>query len=130
MLIAVAPPNAVVAQARRAPATSVPATSPELPQITRYARTEFLAWQRGTIDRTHYTVYAATRFTDEYIQRYATHLRAWGELRRVSYVGKTAANGTTTYDYLLSCANALVEMRLGVDGARKIDAISFRGMKR
>ena len=129
MLIPPIPPYAVVASAERFPAVSVQVVA-ERPEITREVRAEFLAWQRGSIDRSRYSTYAAAQFTDPYVQRYAAQLREWGDLGTVEYVGKNSSGGTTMYDYRLVCANAVVMMQMGIDQTGKIDAIAFRGMKR
>jgi hypothetical protein len=99
-------------------------------EITDRARTEFLAWQAGAIDRSHYSTYAGLHFTDAYVAQLSPSIREYGELESVVFAGRSISKGTEIYSYHLTCSNANVQMQLGIDHSGKINQIVFRGTRR
>jgi hypothetical protein len=110
---------------RPAPDPAQTALPGEDPAITAVVRTEYLAWQQGTIERSHYTPAASAEFKDALVAQVATELTAFGTPSAFIFRGKTQPSGGTIYAYLITCPNSDVWMTIGIDAAGKIEGIAF-----
>jgi hypothetical protein len=98
----------------------------EDPRVTERVKTEFLAWQRGELDRSTYTTAAAEQFNDDAVETMSGHLKPLGALLTTTAVGQTKQANTTIYVYWVRCQNGNVRMKLGLDKLGKICDISFQ----
>lgn len=105
---------------------SVPADLPEDKAVTARARAEFIAWQSGTIDHTHYTKLASDAFTDTVIGQVSPQLKALGTLNTMTFVSAHPYQSDTIYRYTLACANGNALYTYVINGEGKIDGIFFK----
>ena len=129
-------PVAVSAQASPspAPATASPAASPSPaaidPAVVARAKAEFLAWQSGKIDRSHYSAAVNTGIPDATVWQIASQLRTFGDFVSLAPQNKSAAvqGGVTltVYDFLVTCKGGNIAYRLVINPSDKIDGIFFR----
>ncbi len=94
------------------------------------ARREFVAWQAGVVDPTHYAAVTQAKLTPAKIAATSKALASLGALTSVEWLGYLGIDGgpkgVTGYIYRMRCSNATVfeELTIGPDG--KIDGIMFR----
>ena len=111
-------------------AVATPTAPPENPTITALARREFVSWQAGTVDTSHYAETTRAKLTPEKIAATSKALGTLGALTSVEWLGylgiQDGPPGVTGYIYKMQCQNATVyeELTIGPDG--KIDGIVFR----
>jgi hypothetical protein len=111
---------------RPAPAPSETALPGENAGVAAKVKAEFLAWQRGQIDRTRYAPAASEAFNEALVSKVAAELTAFGTPNSFVYRGKIATGGGTIYAYHVSCVNSDVWMTIGFDAASKITGIAFQ----
>ena len=115
-----------------APSASAAASPAELPEdkaVTARARAEFIAWQSGTIDRTHYTKPAADAFSDAVIAQVSPQIKALGALTTMTFVSAHPYQGDVIYRYTLACANGNALYTYVINGDGKIDGIFFKPLQ-
>jgi hypothetical protein len=111
-----------------APAPS-PSPPPEDPAVTLVARREFVAWQAGVVDRSHYSS-KTEGLTQQKIDDTSHALSQYGALIRVQWMGPLAIQdgppGVKGYVYKMICTGgSLYEyLTMGSDG--KVDGVIFR----
>jgi hypothetical protein len=129
LFVALAAVPAVARHATPTP-TASPSLPPEDPAITTIARREFVQWQAGTVDKSHYAAPTQAKLTTEKISDTAAALAGLGSLQSVEWNGSlsedSAPPGTKGYLYRMICVSGAVyeELTIGPDG--KIDGIFFR----
>ncbi|MGZ3541693.1 MAG: hypothetical protein ACXWMY_13995 [Vulcanimicrobiaceae bacterium] len=143
LICAVVALSATPAFARKAPATPAPTASPigtpdapvlpspkpapEDPKITKVAVREFLAWQTGTVDRTHYSDQMNANISDDLLTKSAVGLAHLGALQKATFEGISTAGPTnqTFYTYTMTCTDGAVRMQFGFDQQGKIGLLYF-----
>jgi hypothetical protein len=109
--------------------TATPTLPPEDPAITAIARREFVEWQAGVVDRTHYS--AQTQgLTQQKITDTSKILSQYGALLQTQWAGPLGIQdgppGVTGYVYKMVCAGGTLYeyLTMGPDG--KVDGVIFR----
>jgi hypothetical protein len=110
--------------------TASPTPPPEDPAVGRVARREFVAWQSGNIDRSHYADVLNGKLSDDLVNRTATGLGHLGAFVRSEYLGPLvvdpdAPKGLSAYLYRMFCTNGAVYERLVLDASGKVAGIYF-----
>lgn len=112
------------------PASTAPSAAPESspsPELTAKARAEFDAWENGKIDRSRYTTHANAQMTDALVAEVAARLKPSGEIKALTPLRETTAQGMQIHVYRVSCANGpALEELISWDSAGKIQLIYFR----
>ncbi len=120
-----------------APSTSPPSASPvipspnpapEDPKISKLAVREFLAWQSGSVDATHYTEQVSDRLTPDFLLHGTATIAHVGALQKATFRGISHGNAQTDfYVYRMVCANGSIDMDFQLDpaGSGKINLIYF-----
>jgi len=124
---------APAASSSPAPATSTsPGPAPSGPPATdaarlASARTEFLAWQAGSIDVARYIPLARTQFTPDAVRNIAnTYLKPLGTLQKFALVGGGPYQGMTVYQYRATGASGAIDELISWDASGLIQLIFFR----
>lgn len=120
-LLALAAPGPILAQA-----TPAATAAPEDPKITDMVKTEFEAWQKGQLTRSHYTLGANQTFSDDRVAALSEQLRKLGEIKATKYLGSSVEMTSIDYSYRLDCQSGGVIVQLFVDKTGKIAGIGFR----
>lgn len=120
----------LIARAHPSPTpTATPTLPPENPAITAVARREFVAWQAGAVDKTHYVEAAQSDLTTDATDKMSKALVSLGALMHTDWNGNFpiigAPPGVIGYIYHMVCTNDAIyeELMIGPDG--KIDSINF-----
>jgi hypothetical protein len=109
-----------------APVLPSPKPAPETPSVTKTAVREFLAWQQGTVDRSHYSDMMNANISDELLTKSAAGLAHLGGLQKATFEGiSTAPHGEKFYTYTMTCENGSVRMQFGFDPQGKIGLLYF-----
>ncbi len=107
-----------------------PTTAPENPAITTLARREFVAWQAGSVDASHYADQTRAKLSPAKIAATSKALAALGALVKVDWLGYLGIHGgppgVTGYIYRMHCTYAAVYEELTIAADGKIDGIIFR----
>jgi hypothetical protein len=108
---------------------ATPTPGPEDPAITAIVRHEFVAWQTGSVDKTHYSADAQSTLTDDTIKHMSTALASYGALTSTDWLGGFAVvggpPGVKGYNYRMNCTNSPVYMQMLIEPSKQIDAINF-----
>jgi hypothetical protein len=109
--------------------TATPTLPPEDPAITTVARREFVAWQAGVVDRSHYS--AQTQgLTDEKIADTSKALSQYGALLQTQWAGplgiQDAPSGVKGYVYKMICTGGMLYELLTIGPDGKVDGVIFR----
>ena len=109
------------------PVLPSPKPATEDPKITKVAVREFLAWQTGTVDRSHYSDQMNANISDELLTKSAAGLAHLGALQKTTFEGISIAGPTnqTFYTYTMACADGSVRMQFGLDQQGKISLLYF-----
>lgn len=125
---AAAPPPATAPSAAGALAVPSPSPAAEEPRVTKLAVREFLAWQSGAVDQSHYTDQVTEQLTPDFLKNGTAALARIGALQRVAYRGIAhGVDHTDFYVYRMTCANGTIDMDFQLDpaGTGKINLIHF-----
>ena len=121
-----------LANARPRPAptpTATPTPPPEDATITQIARREFVAWQAGVVDLSHYASPTQAKLLPAKIADTSKALGTLGSLIKTEWVGpavlEDTPDGVRGYVYRMVCTNASVYEILTLENG-KIDGIVFR----
>jgi hypothetical protein len=110
--------------------TATPSPPPEDPKITIIARREFVDWQAGVVDKSHYAPETQAKLSPDKVADTSKALSELGALKQIEWYGPLGIAdgppGVKGYLYHMICANASVyeELTIGPDGL--IDGIVFR----
>ncbi len=105
-------------------ATSAPQAVEDL-KITQRVKSEFAAWQHGSLERSAYSPGANEQLNDDAVDTMSEHLKPLGPLRSTTLHFAYKEGGSTIYVYTVHCDKGSVRMELGFDTAGKISAVSF-----
>lgn len=107
---------------------AAPSAGPEDPAITTIARREFVAWQAGVVNKSHYDPRTVADMTDTKIATTSKALGVLGTLESTSWIGPLIYEDKTAkgYIYQMTCSNYKVYefLTIGPDG--KIQGIFFK----
>jgi hypothetical protein len=134
--LAQTPASAVTSPATTAPvapspsaappsAIATPANPPENPLVTTRVRQEFLAWQRGRIDRKTYSPPAGGTYIDALVNVVSPDLTAIGQVQSVQYRTASFLLGDLVYRYDVTGASGVVSVLYWLDARGKTDGIVF-----
>ena len=123
--------GAAVAKPHATPTpTATPSVPPEDPAVTRIVRREFVGWQSGSVDLTHYAGTAKDKITPDKVAATSKNLALLGALQRVDYLEPVAFDtepeGTRAFLYRMTCSDGVVYEQLVLDPSGKIAGIVFR----
>jgi hypothetical protein len=123
-------PSLASARPGPAPTPSVtPSPPPEDPAVTQIARREFVAWQAGVVDISHYAAQTQAKLLPAKIADTSKALGSLGSLIKTEWVEPAVLEGTPAgvrgYVYRMVCTNASVYEILTIENG-KIDGIVFR----
>lgn len=107
-------------------ATAAPSLSPAAVKARHASRTEFLAVQRGKIDRSHYTARAAAQLTDDLIAKVGAQLTPLGGVKTIELLRNATAQDLDVYEFVLTCETGVVIETIAFDAAGKIAGLRFR----
>lgn len=121
----------MLARSRATPTPSAtPSPPPEDPAITAIARREFVQWQAGAVDRSHYAAVTQSKLTPEKIADTSRALATLGSLQRVEWDGPIGIvdgpPGVKGYLYRMFCTGGAVYETLTIGPDGKVDGIFFR----
>jgi len=132
-------PAAAVAQGAPPPASApAPAASPaatptpvaESPAVNKRAKTEFLAWQKGTLDKSQYSNRLSDVATDAVVTQVSPQLKALGDVLTVQFTAgwvlKAVDVNDNAYQYLVTCSKGSMMMLYVLTPEGKVDGIKFR----
>jgi hypothetical protein len=106
-------------------AGTAPAASPT-PASLGAAQLEFLAFQTGKIDRTHYDAAANAELTDSKVTQASAGLKPLGEFKDITQLERAERQGLTIYLYRVRAQTGAVQMILAVDKDGKYAGVLFR----
>jgi hypothetical protein len=120
-----------VARPHSTPTPTASPTPSEDPQVTHIANREFVAWQAGSIDKSHYTDELGSKVTDAQLTDISTKLGKLGAFIRSEYLGpipedKDVPPDIKAYMYRMFCTGGTVYEQLVLDGTNKVAGILFR----
>ncbi len=123
-------PSLAVARPSGTPApVATPTPPPEDPTVTEIARREFVSWQAGVVDVSHYADQTQAKLVPSKIAQTSRALGTLGSLVKTEWVGPAAMEGVPAgvrgYVYRMVCTNASVYEILTIQNG-KIDGIMFR----
>jgi hypothetical protein len=107
-------------------AAAVVAATSEDKAMTSRLKDEFLAWQHGKIDRTHYTSQVNAALTDSAVAQLGTQLASLGDVKSTTFVSKTQVSGYDVYVYDVECAKGTIRMTVSIDANDLIGGIFFK----
>ena len=117
------------APAAATPAAAAPAVTPtplaEDPKITKRAVAEFLAWQKGAVDKALYSPEMVDAVSDVVIDNVSPQLKALGDYRSIEFVRGGVVNGLNAYIYLVTCTNGKMGMKYIIDPNGKVAGLFF-----
>ena len=123
-----------VALGAAAKPTPTPAPTPTpvaAPRIVAAARREFLAWQLGSIDPTHYIGPLAVAATPARVKQTSKELGNLGALDHLVYLGLVRdgsfPGGGIAHLFRVICSNGHVYEEIALDKAGLVRGILFRG---
>ncbi|NNM99204.1 MAG: hypothetical protein HKL91_05355 [Candidatus Eremiobacteraeota bacterium] len=123
----------VLALGAAAKSTPTPAPTPTpvaAPRIVNAARREFLAWQLGSIDPTHYIGPLAVAATPARVKVTSIELGHLGALDHLVYLGLVRdgsfPGGGIAHLFRVICSNGYVYEEIALDKAGLIRGILFR----
>jgi hypothetical protein len=109
-----------------APVLPSPKPAPEDPKITKTAKREFLAWQNGLVDRSHYSDQMNANISDDLLNKSAAGLAHLGALQKATFEGISRTDhGDVFYTYDMICQNGSVRMQFGLDPKGRIGLLYF-----
>jgi hypothetical protein len=118
------PPAGAPAAASPAP---TPTALPDDPAIDKRAKAEFLAWQSGKLDKSHYSKALDAAATDDAVAKVTPQLKALGDLKSVVFTaGWVIAPGKNAYQYLVTCSTASMLMLYVVSPPATVEGVRFR----
>ncbi len=121
---------ALGAAAKPTPSPAPTPTPVAAPRIVTAARREFLAWQLGSIDPTHYIGSLAAIATPARVKQTSRELGHLGALDRMVYLGFVRdgafPGGGVAHLFRLVCANGHVYEEIALDKAGLVRGILFR----
>lgn len=108
----------------------VPSPGPEDPAVTHEALRQFVAWQAGNVDPSHYTAAAKAKLEPAQVESISKNLAALGAFQHAQYVGRVyledAPTGVQAYLYHMFCTGGAVFEEIILDGHAKVNGIVFR----
>ncbi len=125
MALASVPPSAMAAPSPAAAATAAPPPA-ENPVVTSEAKTQFLAWQAGKIDRSLYSAEANKQLTDALVSDVSAKLGAMGAPTKVTFLDQSTVSGNVIYTYGVDTPKGKLQMLFALDKDNKISGIFFR----
>lgn len=107
--------------------TPVPAASavPENPLVTARVTKEFLAWQRGKIERSSYSPFAGGTYDDALVAVVAPDLRAVGAPQSTTYRTASLLLGDLVYRYDVAGTGGTISVLYFLNQAGQTDGIAF-----
>lgn len=132
LALAFASPHAVAARSHPAAPSPAPIATPgpENPVVTKLVRREFLAWQLGTPDRSHYAPKFAALMTSAKVRLTGKELATLGALDKVVWLGKAIdeqlAPDLPVYVYELRCTLGVAYVELALAKSGKIKGLIYR----
>ncbi|MDH2910452.1 MAG: hypothetical protein HKL92_05635 [Candidatus Eremiobacteraeota bacterium] len=121
---------ALGATAKPAPTPAPTPTPVAAPRIVIAARREFLAWQLGSIDPTHYIGPLAAIATPARVKQTSRELGNLGALDRLVYLGLVRdgsfPGGGIAHLFRAICSNGYVYEEIALDKAGLVRGILFR----
>lgn len=118
-------PSPASAPPAAASSGATPIASPT-PASLGAAQVEFLAFQTGKIDRTHYDAAANTDLTDAKVTQASAGLKTLGDFKDITQLERADRQGLIIYLYRVRAQSGTVQMVLAVDKDGKIAGIFFR----
>lgn len=107
---------------------ATPTAPPEDPAVTTIAKREFVAWQAGIVNKSHYDPRTVATMTDKKLDDTSKALGVLGTLESVAWVAPLGIEDNTAkgYIYQMKCSNFNVYefLTIGTDG--KIQGIFFK----
>jgi hypothetical protein len=128
-------PAAAAAQGAPPPAPAAsPAATPtpvaESPAVDKRAKAEFLAWQKGSLDKSQYTNRLSDVATDAVVTQVSPQLKALGDVLTVQFTAgwvlKAVDVNDNAYQYLVTCSKGSMMMLYVLTPEGKVDGIKFR----
>ena len=118
------------APAAAAPAAPAPdATPTPLPQsdaVDKRAKSEFLAWQSGKLDKSNYTKRLADEATDMAISQISPQLQALGDFKSITWTSAWMYQGYKNYQYVVACSKGSMLMIVALDPQGLTGGVRFR----
>lgn len=105
--------------------TGLPSASPT-PASLGAAQTEFLAFQSGKVDRTHYNAASNAEFTDAKIAQVSAGLKSLGTFKDITQLERAERQSLTIFVYRVRAEGGIVQMLLAVDKDGKYAGVFFR----
>jgi hypothetical protein len=109
--------------------TATPTPGPEDPAITAIVRREFLSWQTGTVDKSHYSADAGSKLNPDDVEKMSKALGTYGALQGTTWLGKfqvvDGPAGVQGYTYRMDCSIAPVFVQLMIEPNGLVDSINF-----
>ena len=114
-------------------ATPTPSPTPSPvadPAVTKIARTQFVDWQAGVVNKSLYAAQVVPQLTDEKIAETSKALAALGALDTMVYMGRwinpNFPPGANGYIYQMRCTGGNVYLWLALTADGKIATIFFK----
>ncbi|HVN69921.1 MAG TPA: hypothetical protein VMU38_09785 [Candidatus Binatia bacterium] len=114
-------------------ATPTPSPTPAPvadPAVTKIARTQFVQWQAGTVNKSLYADKVLPQLTDQKIADTSKALGELGALTDTTYIGRWInpefPPGATGYIYQMHCISGNIYLWLALDAEGKIATIFFK----
>jgi hypothetical protein len=122
---ATASPEPAAATSGSPPPVPPPKPGPDDPQRHKLAVQQFLAWQNGQVDRTHYDDSVNSELSDDVLDSATRTLANMGALQSAVYLGTSYARGAHIFVYKMTCEHGSVDMDFALDPDGKIGLIFF-----
>jgi hypothetical protein len=102
-----------------------PKPAPENPKIRKLAMQQFLAWQRGTVDRGRYSDDVNAQLSDDLLAASEKAVAGLGALQTATFRGISSAKGIHVYVYTMLCEHGSIDMKFALQPDGKIALIFF-----
>ena len=126
----VSPQAGVIADAppTTTPAATSSASPVENPKVTALAKSQFIAFQQGKINKALYSPAAQSGFTDAIITQASQALAPLGDVKSLKLITSQQISSPpdTAYIYLVTCDKGTIQETLVLTADGLIDGLYFR----